>query len=332
MDSSPESVACSVGHSAEPSSVYDNFYSPENRAFYAQKPYKPLDRSLHQIRLLRLLPLETESDGELSFDLLDNISLAGSYVQYTALSYCAGDPKKTVPICVNGSRFNAFANLGHALKEVVIYWETHGRKVEEECLWADQICIDQSNPDERSHQVGIMSEIYRGAERVLVCLAERESNGVGMQWAIGVYQWLKRQRPGVDLPSWLFLSQQGRALLNQYFVENISLPTTQQDIVAFFQLVQSPWWTRAWICQEFVFAREANFLHSGNSIAWRDFAIVLLHSRDWFKKFFDPGLPHENLLLDSGNHDESPGSKLAYLDIEDVHLGRTRLDPACRLI
>lgn len=44
-------------------------------------------------------------------------------------------------------------------------------------LWADQICINQEDVGERSQQVRLMNEIYRGAERVLVWLG-RDVEGV----------------------------------------------------------------------------------------------------------------------------------------------------------
>jgi hypothetical protein len=39
-------------------------------------------------------------------------------------------------------------------------------------LWADQICIDQSNLDERSQQVLLMKAIYEKALTVFVYLGE----------------------------------------------------------------------------------------------------------------------------------------------------------------
>lgn len=321
MDPSLVGSAC---HNAEPPPIYDNFFSPENRAFYSQKPYKALDQSQQQLRLLKLLPAETTSDGELSFTLLDQVPrTAGTRVRYTALSYCAGDPKKIVPIRVNGIKFNAFANLGHALKEVMIYWEKNGRKREEECLWADQICIDQSNPDERSHQVGMMRDIYSGAERVLVCLAERESNGVGVQWAIEVHQWLQ----GVNATD--------KSLRAEYFDKNTDRSPWWRGMNAFLKLLLTTWWTRAWICQEFILAAKADFLHGGNSISWQDFALVLLSFRLQFLTYIAYSrnyLPDGHASRHPANQDPYAGSPAALLEIERGNAARGRLESACRLI
>jgi hypothetical protein len=44
-------------------------------------------------------------------------------------------------------------------------------------LWADQICIDQSNLDERSQQVLLMKKIYENALTVFVYLGEGPPDG-----------------------------------------------------------------------------------------------------------------------------------------------------------
>ncbi|KAI0144958.1 heterokaryon incompatibility [Pestalotiopsis sp. NC0098] len=37
-------------------------------------------------------------------------------------------------------------------------------------IWADAVCIDQHNLDERGHQVGLMGDIYRGAGCTVIYL------------------------------------------------------------------------------------------------------------------------------------------------------------------
>jgi hypothetical protein len=45
-------------------------------------------------------------------------------------------------------------------------------------IWIDSVCIDQSSNQERSHQVGIMGDIYARAEKVLVWLGEDSNPNV----------------------------------------------------------------------------------------------------------------------------------------------------------
>lgn len=43
-------------------------------------------------------------------------------------------------------------------------------ETDERVVWADAICIDQTNKAERARQVTLMSEIYEQAQEVLVWL------------------------------------------------------------------------------------------------------------------------------------------------------------------
>jgi len=96
----------------------DNFYTPSNREFYISNPYSNLDFSKHEIRLLELLP--AKRDEPLSTKLgTPYLLTSGSTPSYCAISYFAGDHKETEVIFVNGIRFNAFANLVRALRQIV---------------------------------------------------------------------------------------------------------------------------------------------------------------------------------------------------------------------
>jgi Heterokaryon incompatibility protein (HET) len=105
---------------------------------------------------------------------------SGSTPSYCAISYFAGNHKETEVIFVNGIRFNAFANLARALRQIVQAKERGYLKECPQLIWVDQICINQSNPAERSHQVSFMRNIFESASVVLACLGEDPSNGL---WA-----------------------------------------------------------------------------------------------------------------------------------------------------
>jgi hypothetical protein len=298
MASATESLAIDTAdREPEPAPCYDNFYSPENRTFYAQKPYQPLSSSHRQLRLLKLLSPSISEEHTLSFQLLDQVPLEEAQENYTALSYCAGDPKKTAPILVNGITFNAFANLGLALEEAVVYWREKGLDWEKDYLWADQICINQSNTDERSHQVGMMRDIYAGAARVLICLDVTESENKG---SVGM-QWVRDQIPEIIQHFGLRRSTELEEALRFWSEHNNTelwsksrkqkyehLQGFPQGIVAFLELILRPWWRRAWICQEFIFAWQADFASGGVSVPWQVFSSILsFYYRD-FSIFLDP--------------------------------------------
>jgi hypothetical protein len=88
----------------------------------------------------------------------------GEKPQYEALSYTWGDPNDLEDIIINGLKIKVRANLYSALR--------HLRTKEPRVLWADAICIDQGNFQERTYQVGLMDYIYTRASCVLVWLGE----------------------------------------------------------------------------------------------------------------------------------------------------------------
>ena len=95
--------------------------------------------------------------------------------RYQTMSYAWGptyadQSHLTHLIICNGCEMRVTASL-HAglcrirarLKPHDIFWPT---------LWADAICIDQTNEDERGHQVGVMADIFTKAKRLIIWLGE----------------------------------------------------------------------------------------------------------------------------------------------------------------
>lgn len=75
-------------------------------------------------------------------------------LEYEALSYVWGDNTISRPILLNEQIIQATSNLSNALQ--------HLRKPDETLtLWIDAICINQQDVDEKSHQVGMMGDLYK---------------------------------------------------------------------------------------------------------------------------------------------------------------------------
>ena len=121
--------------------------------------HQPLNVKKHQIRLLKLRnPSEHTTDYHLiTFDF----ERAPSYV---ALSYTWEEPP-TRSVSIDGKKFEIRMNLLNFL----------GTYETDEYLWIDQICIDQSNPEEQSHQVRMMWKIYSRCNFVLVWLRDEST-------------------------------------------------------------------------------------------------------------------------------------------------------------
>lgn len=120
-------------------------------------PYHPLQSG--EIRLLRI-------SQDAGHDLICHLEVA--YINhlppYEALSYCWGDASDKIAIDCNGSRGLAVTkNLHAALLALRL-------PNQERVLWADAICINQDDIEERGSQILLMKDIYRIASSVVIWL------------------------------------------------------------------------------------------------------------------------------------------------------------------
>ena len=95
-----------------------------------------------------------------------NLPWRFAWGDYVALSYCWGDAHTTREIIVNGCSRHVIVNLEAALRQLR---DSHCIKQGFK-LWADAICIDQSNLEERGQQVGRTRDIYFLAWHVFIWL------------------------------------------------------------------------------------------------------------------------------------------------------------------
>jgi hypothetical protein len=114
----------------------DNFYSPANFAFYEKYPYQPLPSVPYHIRVLNVT--RDVENKTFHCELTEGIPLREITGIFTAVSYCAGDPKNTRELMVDGLSFNAFANLVQAIEETCNYLLDHETQGDKVSLWADQ--------------------------------------------------------------------------------------------------------------------------------------------------------------------------------------------------
>jgi hypothetical protein len=130
---------------------------------YTYEPLKEPDKS---IRLIKILSTTPRIRCEFTV-----VSLEDSPV-FSALSYVWGDGTITEPVTVDGGTLHVTVNLASAIRDVYGQW-SKGQLVAsggEQWLWADAICIDQKNFQEKNHQVPLMEKIYPNAHRVFAWL------------------------------------------------------------------------------------------------------------------------------------------------------------------
>jgi hypothetical protein len=136
--------------------------------------HKPLEQPGNCIRLLQLLP-GSEDPIYLRCKLFecDLHASDGGSRPYEALSYVWGSEEKTQSIIIVGHGENEQNDqelrVTSSLYEALL--ELQDQDIPR-IIWADGVCIDQSNIREKEFQIPLMAEIYARASRVIVWLGQ----------------------------------------------------------------------------------------------------------------------------------------------------------------
>jgi hypothetical protein len=224
--------------------------------------YDLLDTSTQEIRLLRILPSQDPQTSQIEcvveqfnlHEIIDNgtpdidehrqwslddvfgkrADEFKDHFTYQALSYTWG-PETTQKILVNGKYFEIRENLFHFLHECRSTPLAYGY------IWIDQICINQQSIDERNHQVQHMGSIFQSASQVISWLGPE--NGDQSEIAFRFIMDEKQDDSG-----------HGRSQNRPWIVHSASLVTRSM-----VNLFTRPYWTRLWIVQEALLAKDLVF-------------------------------------------------------------------------
>ena len=191
--------------------------------------HQPLDLETKTIRVLRILPGKSGSviRCELTHQPLRD--------DHTCLSYAWGDEHDPKTILVNGKKLTIRRNIFDFLHLARKHKLRHQ-------LWIDAICIDQSNTNEKNHQVRQMGQIYQQARLVLIW------TGAILSWNQLMIHYIKR-----------FIYK----LFNSFRFVGIYNPRRRRALrYTLFgdgsPITQSEYWTRMWVVQEVLLARRAS--------------------------------------------------------------------------
>jgi hypothetical protein len=205
---------------------------------FARRIYKhqPLGVEKHQIRLLKRCGSSGHTMGYhlTTFDF-------ESAPKYVALSYTWGGKRPTGFISIDGKEFEIRMNLLNFLRTYAT----------DEFLWIDQICIDQSNEQERSHQVARMSEIYSQCHFVLVWLRDDSTH----------------------IPSTKQAALDFNNGLQSYTKHGYGKESSSDEKKCFgsptLALLHNPYFDRLWIVQELLLPKSIRLLVEGNvEVSW----------------------------------------------------------------
>lgn len=210
--------------------------------------YTPLGE--REFRLVRILaPRKSQVKCEILVRSLDDPP------PYTAVSYAWGDPVDSTKVKIRDENYPAFVEVPIA-KSLCYALQALRKKGKPVVVWADALSIDQQNREERNQQLPLMTDIYKRAESVAICLGPEEDDS---ELATGLLQDLAtadEAKPGAasrkDVRDILARESQGRGL------------------PALAALFEREYWKRLWIVQEQFNAADINvYCGSSQPLPWK---------------------------------------------------------------
>jgi hypothetical protein len=189
-----------------------------------------------QFRLVKIFPeRKTMIKCEIIHASLENPP------RYVAVSYSWGDAGSTRKLELEGSLIPISVSLYGAL-------EALRQKDDHILVWADALCIDQHNRDERTQQVGLMTNIYSTAESVAIWPGPEEDDST---LAIALLRSLADQADSPDQVSRLLSSSTG-----------------ELGLAAVVSLFERDYWRRLWVVQEILNARSKTVYCGSSKVPW----------------------------------------------------------------
>lgn len=234
---------------------------PSNREYEHRRLPTPTS-----IRILELQPGSGTSTLRCKLSVVER----GHAQPYEAISYCWGSSENTRIIYCEGKKLRVTLNLRDVL------WRIRD-SVDVKLLWADAVCINQNDNEERANQVKQMGSIYADAVRVLVWLDVPNAKFGDFDYLFDLD--INNPRVGVN-------ADVGRvSLLLEEYVSKLEAadlhtegldPDSNMVAHAFSHLLDSPWFTRLWVVQEVGLARSVVAMFGDTSIDFVDLIRFIL--------------------------------------------------------
>jgi hypothetical protein len=241
-----------------------------------------------QLTKIKLLRVTTSAPTASNISTAISYSLEtfnwSSHPDFIALSYVWGIDDTNNSILVNGEKCsiqsNLYSALSHFASDNLLTY-----------LWADAICIDQTDEEEKSHVVQRMGDIFSRASRVIAWLGPLEltpETSQAGQWDL---------IDNLEHLGSLFWKKSGAGLkkLNEISPDltktlQLCLPELKErfgltgdgtnlfPVSAYTQFSNNPYWQRIWVLQEVYLAQDLWFHCGPKAISMRTLsgALILL--------------------------------------------------------
>lgn len=293
--------------------------------------YQPLPDA-HTVRILILNPGENGEplSGQIETAHLIGRRRASATPQamwsvdrpYEAISYVWGSNTMDHSIYLDGKTHKITANMSDALHQCRLPDEARA-------LWADSICIDQTDLKEKGHQVALMSRIYSCSQRTLICLGSDPGYRHDAQEASSILleanemiedTFLDANFTREDSFPW---PNPGDPLVNDSRWQSLLVMTSLE------------WFGRGWVVQEVALGRDALILWAGLDLPWSTLSMVeTWYSQRIFRMASQPVRVDwylHDLLYQTHIQQRRPETRSFRRDMLDVHSILFTLDAARHL-
>ncbi|OTB08136.1 hypothetical protein M426DRAFT_317237 [Hypoxylon sp. CI-4A] len=260
-ESKPQPLSSAQVHPEEP----ENARSPGY-------PYQPLSGT--DIRLFKIILGEDEDDIQCQVDLVP----LDPKPTYYALSYVWGDSSDLTTITLNGQLFKITKNLYEALHQFKHEYPS-------DYMWADAICINQQDADEKSREVPRMVEIYQMCSRTLIWLGPNgpplKSRIRKLLRKVPLYMNLRSKARHIDklfhptkttaddvvgrmldkrLDFWFALTDDDDGDSDDAMILREVYGKSYDELLEMFtEIMERPWFQRAWTLQEACIPADPDF-------------------------------------------------------------------------
>jgi hypothetical protein len=220
-----------------------------------------------EFRILQLHP--AQSDAE---EIIINIrpELLHEAPEYEAVSYTWDNQGFDRNIIANNKRFYISENCQHILLRLRL-------KDKPRLLWIDQICINQTDVQERNGQVRLMYRIYNRTIRLVIWLGLDKCNEAGKALSgmdhifaacMAQYQWVY-QAPVFEIE-----------------IETDFDPNVADDWIVLGRFFSRPWFFRVWCTQEAALARTQLILCGEHEVNWDKLHLTV----EWIENYQREGM------------------------------------------
>lgn len=215
-------------------------------------------------RVIRILELLPGSGNQVLSCRLHFINVDDGF-EYLALSYVWGDPTQESWVMCNTKSLRITPNLWNLLHQL-----RNAHKAE--FLWADAICIDQSNVAERSQQVRLMGDIYAKASGVVVWLGVKDSRSQAA--FVGIKTTVRMMVENLQ-----FAENYGGYSSSDLDAFDELKPGERSMTLEILRFFENPWFSRVWVLQEVGLASKVIVMCGSELIDWNNIGSMAMFLR-----------------------------------------------------